>query len=722
MNLKKTSNKFVVSGEESAVNLVDIFLQDGPIYGVIYGPLDEFGKVKWRSYKNKWEISASKFIEYYLDEMMVVGKRFNRETSYIMIDIDTGSKCHPDKYLDECSRLLDCLKIVGLHKPVFVRSSNSGGIHLYYPFPKSVSSWSIAHSLSTFLQAEGFHLKGGQLEIFPNPKQRDSQYQGHRLPLQTGGCILDSQDFQPLGNDKNTFVEAWNEAKIHNEPEILINQNKSCSNHGSQAKTPATFHERLNIRFTQIGETNAILRKLVNFGIEVLKLQTESSLADWIRVTVQETPGYAQFVSRESKHDIEMSDWPERWATSGLRYHQSARQQYRRNKSGGWNSCQAQNSWNACQAQLSRTRLQQSLQALEDQLKSGERAPFRNISEVVDALNDYSLTHFRYGFSRSTLFRQGHPRMHALLDSEVSEALEEAAEDSKVLPKVPPLVDPNGNRVYPLTCKHSRLVHPTSQTQPNSPLSSSISGSEDDLGGNSVSIGNLGSRYHVQGNYPPGPQQQQHLALARRTGHRQGESNALGELGNACYTLGDYDQAATYFAQQRRIAEEIGDIPGQAHALGGLGNVCFATDNYAEAQTYYHQQLALAQALEVPLGIGLALGNLGVVAQALGNYPDALDALTQQLTLMRKLSDPYREGQVLSNLGNTYAAMGDSAQALKCFQQSIALAQQVGDHQGAANVLGYLGNMHLSRGEFAQVLEHHQQHLALAKTLEDLSG
>ena len=126
------------------------------------------------------------------------GVRFGKQTDYLMLDIDPGSLYHPHRDRLAIARLLAALEPLGLVEAIAVTSSYRGGIHLYLPFQKVQETWAIAHVVSTLLANAGFKLKPGQLELFPNPKpysEAPSLYAAHRLPLQAGSYLLNS-DFR----------------------------------------------------------------------------------------------------------------------------------------------------------------------------------------------------------------------------------------------------------------------------------------------------------------------------------------------------------------------------------------------------------------------------------------------------------------------------------------------------------------------------------------------
>jgi hypothetical protein len=84
-----------------------------------------------------------------------------------------------------------------LSATLLIRSSHSGGLHLYLPLPELVKTFDLAVALHHCLSAQGFAIASGTLEIFPNPKpygvEKIIHYNGHRLPLQPASGLLSTR-------------------------------------------------------------------------------------------------------------------------------------------------------------------------------------------------------------------------------------------------------------------------------------------------------------------------------------------------------------------------------------------------------------------------------------------------------------------------------------------------------------------------------------------------
>jgi CHAT domain-containing protein len=152
---------------------------------------------------------------------------------------------------------------------------------------------------------------------------------------------------------------------------------------------------------------------------------------------------------------------------------------------------------------------------------------------------------------------------------------------------------------------------------------------------------------------------------------RLGEGNALGNLGLAYDTLGDYNKAIDYQQQSLAIAREIKDRLGEGQSLGTLGNAYYALGDYNKAIDYHQQDLAIAREIKDRLGEGQSLGNLGNTYYALGDYVKAIDYQQQSLAIAREIKDRHGEGLSLNNLGLDFWRYSKLSEAEKILYQAI---------------------------------------------------
>ena len=162
-------------------------------YDFIYAPHpDPKKKPEWRT-ESRYPLPDRQLLkgEY------LYGVRFEKNTKYFHLDIDSSSPYHP----------------IGVTDHIICTSSDSEGLHIYFPIAKAINSWKLAKAVSFVLENAGFKLKLGQLELFPNAKAYNNEgtpslFNAHRLPLQMGSYIL-NDDFNPTNSAQTQFVRRW---------------------------------------------------------------------------------------------------------------------------------------------------------------------------------------------------------------------------------------------------------------------------------------------------------------------------------------------------------------------------------------------------------------------------------------------------------------------------------------------------------------------------------
>ncbi|PZO13478.1 MAG: hypothetical protein DCF25_16005 [Leptolyngbya foveolarum] len=282
---------------------------DQPSWSPIYKTDDGWLTVKSKS--GKQVPLTLQAIESAYRLIKTIGKRFGRLTNYLMVDVDIGSRYHPEN--GSLRPILAALEKLGLTRYILIRSSNSGGLHIYFPLAEPASSWAIACAAQAALTNAGVDVTGGQCELFPNKKAYDAEHNGHRLPLQSRSFILD-KDFAPIGNSKTAFAQMWQSAANHQAEKLRTEVDVKPAQLGA----PAIAHLP-PIAWTGLGQSNSVMRQLVNYGDQYAGKKTVEDLAEWILEVAPKLPGFEQFASKESKNDLRRRGWAYRWAKSHFR-------------------------------------------------------------------------------------------------------------------------------------------------------------------------------------------------------------------------------------------------------------------------------------------------------------------------------------------------------------------------------------------------------------------
>ncbi len=240
----------------------------------------------------------------------ILGKRFGKLTNYLLIDIDINSPFHPRN--DGIDPILAAMESLGLCRYLLLRSSDSHGLHIYFPLTEPVSSWGIACAAHAALTAAGITIAGGICELFPNKKAFNAEHNGHRLPLQDGSFILDN-DFRCISNAKAVFLQQWQLCAAGQDDALLA---ELLTERPLPMPTRVAISSLPPIAWTGPGQSNEVMKQLVNYGDTVIGHKTIQSLGDWIAVVAPQLPGFNQFASEESRNDLTRRNWAYRWAKS----------------------------------------------------------------------------------------------------------------------------------------------------------------------------------------------------------------------------------------------------------------------------------------------------------------------------------------------------------------------------------------------------------------------
>jgi hypothetical protein len=295
-------------------------------------PDDVSQKPRWQTL-TKYPLRPRILWAHWQDAHQLIGVRFGHSTSYGLIDIDAGSA-----YLNSeaIAAIQMALETIGICRTLLIQSSWSRGLHLYIPLPEPVSTFSLALALQQCLKAQGFGVKAGQLETFPNIKSwgntfkgEFTEYNAHRLPLQPGsGSLLLDPNLNPLpsGESLAHFFQCWDHAAQAQDLSLLLPAlGQARNNHRKRPKhriTPITqtwrddLEQEIAEGWSDHGQTNHLLKTIACYGVVFEGLQSED-LAEYIERIATSRPGYEQWCRHQ--HEIGMRS--RLWARAAEQYY-----------------------------------------------------------------------------------------------------------------------------------------------------------------------------------------------------------------------------------------------------------------------------------------------------------------------------------------------------------------------------------------------------------------
>jgi hypothetical protein len=316
ISVESKTFKYVQEGNE---NLLALFPHR---YDFIYAPHpNPQEKPEWQT-ESRYPLSDRQLLkgEY------LYGVRFEKTTQYFLLDIDRTSAYHPQKSPLILERLFAALEPLGITDHIVCTSSDSQGLHIYFPIAKDFIAWKLSKAIEMALENAGFKLKLGQLELFPNPKSyvtegTPSLFNAHRVPLQMGSYILDDE-LLPTNSSQTNFVRAWRFCQRRNtlnthRIRALLKKSKQISYQLSNkaSKFLNDLNTEIEEGWTDYGQTNRLLGRITmrafifNHILESGKPLAGKALVDKIVSVAIALPGYKDWCRHQHEIEERATEW-----------------------------------------------------------------------------------------------------------------------------------------------------------------------------------------------------------------------------------------------------------------------------------------------------------------------------------------------------------------------------------------------------------------------------
>ncbi|MBC8083452.1 MAG: two-component sensor histidine kinase [Hymenobacter sp.] len=158
------------------------------------------------------------------------------------------------------------------------------------------------------------------------------------------------------------------------------------------------------------------------------------------------------------------------------------------------------------------------------------------------------------------------------------------------------------------------------------------------------------------------------LVLARRTGYRHGEGEALNRLG-AALRESNLARALELFQLSLRLAEETHDQPLQAQNLRSIGIIYVYLRDRQQGLAYYFRALRIGQALRDEQRVVIELSNIGLAYDLFNQLDSAQYYQQRAYHLAQRLHTP--TNYILYGLGNVARKQGRLPEARGFYQRSV---------------------------------------------------
>ncbi|MBN1296177.1 tetratricopeptide repeat protein, partial [bacterium] len=190
--------------------------------------------------------------------------------------------------------------------------------------------------------------------------------------------------------------------------------------------------------------------------------------------------------------------------------------------------------------------------------------------------------------------------------------------------------------------------------------------------------------------------------------------------GNIYGRTGDYGAAFDAFQHMLAMARDSGKRQLEGDALRFIGQILFYQRKMDESRKYFIESLELRDAMGDRAGVADCLNALGVIAQQCSDPDEALDYFGKSLVIKRLLNDEKGIAYISNNIANIYYSKGLLNQSLEEFEQGASLFRSMGDSLGLAYCLYNIGGVCIEMQRFERAVAVLQESLTIRRKMQDL--
>ncbi len=210
----------------------------------------------------------------------------------------------------------------------------------------------------------------------------------------------------------------------------------------------------------------------------------------------------------------------------------------------------------------------------------------------------------------------------------------------------------------------------------------------------------------------------QALELSQQYNYKDGEVQALKNIGVGNYYLSNYDIALEYYFKSLEILKEIEDKEGASIILNNIGIIYWKLSDFEKALEIYNESLKVMEEFENKEGIARAQNNIGLIYMTLQNYDKALGYFVKSLKIMEEVGNKNNIAYCLNNIGIIYWYLEDYDKSLEYYLRSYTINKEIDNKYGIAGSLKNIGGIYLKLEEYDNSIIYLEESLKLAKEIE----
>lgn len=193
--------------------------------------------------------------------------------------------------------------------------------------------------------------------------------------------------------------------------------------------------------------------------------------------------------------------------------------------------------------------------------------------------------------------------------------------------------------------------------------------------------------------------------LAEKLNYPKGMAQALHNIGNVYYRLGQWKESLQYYLESLNIREKIGDKKDISSSYNNIGNTFDHMGDKKSAVEYHLKSLLLKEELKDTLGMARSLSNIASAYLDIPDYYQAVEyGFRAEKLYEAKGENTGNYAEALNNIGLAYERMKDFEKALTYYRKSLVIQEKLEDKQEIARLIDNIAIIYHLQGQLSKKL------------------
>jgi len=236
--------------------------------------------------------------------------------------------------------------------------------------------------------------------------------------------------------------------------------------------------------------------------------------------------------------------------------------------------------------------------------------------------------------------------------------------------------------------------------------------------GIAVSMNNLGTYYHVSGNYEKALEHYiESRKISEELGDHLGISSSLNYIGIIYFMQEKPAVALKYLLRSLNMSRKIGNKQNEAISLIVIGNVYHVQENFDQAMEFFFEALKIQMENEDDRGVAMSYTVIARVYHTEGYYDKALEYQKKSLDITEALGDKIGMSVNHLGIGRSFKEQKKFDLALDYVERGLKYAREVKSRDLRKEAYKLYANIYYDKGDYRQAYKHYVTYAAINDTL-----